>query len=394
MQKRRSERNRAERKTYNEKLDIDEELLETADEDAAAAAVEPAAVEPKAPEWIVEKVLGVRVVTRMVPQEVVAAAADDDDDNHNHEDAKMEEEATVAEAADTSDAAAASSTVVTASNAGETAIASEQPTIAATDAAADTADTQAEATLQENDDEPKIDAPQADEPMQPADDADAKSPKAAIEASKAENDGDENAAEVSEAAATSGDIKQEQDENRDAETEAPAPKPRPPTPEMVEAQVEEIYVKFKGLSYIHCEWKSLAELEALDKRIGGKVTRWKQRFGEAYDDGEYFNENFTVVDRVIAEHIETEASATATRTAEESAESLEGGGGGNGGDDGEIACGSGSSGGGEHHALVKWRSLQYDESTWEDVAIVPTLKLAEFRVRNGTPDPLKIVCRV
>jgi chromodomain-helicase-DNA-binding protein 7 len=68
--------------------------------------------------------------------------------------------------------------------------------------------------------------------------------------------------------------------------------------ELEEAQVEEIYVKFKGKSYMHCEWKSLEELEEIDKRIIGKINRYKAKFGESYDDSEYFNEDYTVVDRV------------------------------------------------------------------------------------------------
>ena len=76
----------------------------------------------------------------------------------------------------------------------------------------------------------------------------------------------------------------------------------------VEEEVEELYIKFKGYSYLHCEWKTLEELEELgDKRVLGKLNRWKQKFGDAItvagedDEQEYFNEDYTVVARVLDE---------------------------------------------------------------------------------------------
>lgn len=76
----------------------------------------------------------------------------------------------------------------------------------------------------------------------------------------------------------------------------------------VEEEVEELYIKFKGYSYLHCEWKTLEELEELgDKRVLAKLNRWKQKFGDAItvagedDEQEYFNEDYTVVARVLDE---------------------------------------------------------------------------------------------
>lgn len=122
----------------------------------------------------------------------------------------------------------------------------------------------------------------------------------------------------------------------------------------METQVEEIYVKFKGKSYLHCEWKTVDELEEIDRRIVGKINRYKAKYGEAYlDDSEYFNEDYTVVDRVLDEHIDEES--------------------------------------GEHSAFIKWRSLPYEDCTWEDIEIVPKSKLKEFHARNDVVDPCKLV---
>uniref|UniRef100_A0A1I8BMB3 Helicase ATP-binding domain-containing protein n=1 Tax=Meloidogyne hapla TaxID=6305 RepID=A0A1I8BMB3_MELHA len=79
-------------------------------------------------------------------------------------------------------------------------------------------------------------------------------------------------------------------------------------------QVEEVYVKFKGFSYLHCEWKTIQELEALgDKRVASKLNRWKLKFGsdlsttdvnvqeDDEDQRDFFNEDYTVVSRILDE---------------------------------------------------------------------------------------------
>jgi chromodomain-helicase-DNA-binding protein 7 len=75
-----------------------------------------------------------------------------------------------------------------------------------------------------------------------------------------------------------------------------------------EIELEELFVKFKGFSYLHCEWKSVEELEEMgDKRVMAKLNRWKQKFGDTIsgvgeeDEQEYFNEDYTVVARVLDE---------------------------------------------------------------------------------------------
>ncbi|GFR06003.1 chromodomain-helicase-DNA-binding protein 7 [Trichonephila clavata] len=89
------------------------------------------------------------------------------------------------------------------------------------------------------------------------------------------------------------------------------------TPETV--GVEEYYVKYKNLSYIHCEWKTLEELEKGDRRFIQKVKRFKQK-KETFNffdflEEEPFNPDYIEVDRVldvneIKEVVPSEESAT------------------------------------------------------------------------------------
>ena len=92
--------------------------------------------------------------------------------------------------------------------------------------------------------------------------------------------------------------------------------------------------------------------EIFDEAAG--ISRFKAKYGEAYlDDSEYFNEDYTVVDRVLDEHEDDET--------------------------------------GEHSVYIKWRSLPYEDCTWEDVEIAPKSKLKEFHRRNDVVDPCKAV---
>ncbi|KAG8200736.1 hypothetical protein JTE90_022342 [Oedothorax gibbosus] len=79
----------------------------------------------------------------------------------------------------------------------------------------------------------------------------------------------------------------------DAENSAPADS----------LEVEEYYVKYKNLSYIHCEWKTLEELEKGDRRFIQKVKRFKQK-KETFNFFDFleedpFNPDYTEVDRVL-----------------------------------------------------------------------------------------------
>lgn len=124
--------------------------------------------------------------------------------------------------------------------------------------------------------------------------------------------------------------------------------------EMVE--VEEIYVKYKGRSYLHCEWKTSNELEEIDKRVVSKINRYKMKFGDQLiDEDEYFNNDYTIVDRVLDEVFDEKEQ--------------------------------------ENYAFVKWRSLPYDECTWELSKYIPQNKIEESRQRNNVLDTCKAVNR-
>jgi len=83
-----------------------------------------------------------------------------------------------------------------------------------------------------------------------------------------------------------------------------------------EIEEEEFYVKYKNFSYLHCDWRSRDELFVTDKRIDQKIKRFKIKkqqqpqydwgtdetgAGSLYnnEDDELFNPEYTVVDRVL-----------------------------------------------------------------------------------------------
>ncbi|GMR53353.1 hypothetical protein PMAYCL1PPCAC_23548, partial [Pristionchus mayeri] len=113
---------------------------------------------------------------------------------------------------------------------------------------------------------------------------------------------------------------------------------------------DEYLAKYKGRSYIHCEWKTLEGLEETDKRVSAKVKRFKAKKPSQWMemDDEDFNQDFTVVERVL--HVEK---------------------------DGE-----------DDIALVKWKALPYDECTWEKMDVVPEEKVERWRERQVI-DPAK-----
>lgn len=73
---------------------------------------------------------------------------------------------------------------------------------------------------------------------------------------------------------------------------------KPPT-----VEVEEFYVKYKNLSYLHCDWRTEEELEKGDKRINQKIKRFKMKkdTNTSFDflEDEPFNPDFCEVDRVL-----------------------------------------------------------------------------------------------
>ncbi|WKX89625.1 hypothetical protein Q1695_008907 [Nippostrongylus brasiliensis] len=104
-------------------------------------------------------------------------------------------------------------------------------------------------------------------------------------------------------------------------------------------------IKWKGKAYIHCEWKTLKELEEVDKRAPAKVKRFRQKKSHLNNDAdeEDFNSDYTVVDRIV-----------------------------------DVGTGDD----GLEYALVKWKSLAYDEVTWEPIDSVPEEKVAVWKKRQ------------
>lgn len=126
--------------------------------------------------------------------------------------------------------------------------------------------------------------------------------------------------------------------------------------ETVMTDTEEYYVKYRNFSYLHCEWKTEEELYKGDKRIANKIKRFKQKQQQQlnifeYLDDEPFNPDYIEVDRVldVAEHTDPNSQETIK------------------------------------HYLVKWRSLQYEDSTWELEEDVDPLKIQQFIIFKTIP---------
>ena len=87
-------------------------------------------------------------------------------------------------------------------------------------------------------------------------------------------------------------------EEENTETTETDPNSKPQT-----IEVEEFFVKYKNLSYFHCEWKTEEELENGDRRIGQKIKRFRQKKDtlNMFDflDEEPYNPDYTEVDRLL-----------------------------------------------------------------------------------------------
>merc|ERR1711892_500067 len=113
--------------------------------------------------------------------------------------------------------------------------------------------------------------------------------------------------------------------------------------------VDEYLVKFKNFSYLHCQWLTEDELTRGDKRINQKIKRFQQKREKSgnvldYCDEEPFNPDYVEVDRVLdfSEHTDPVTNVTTK------------------------------------HYLVKWRSLPYEDCTWELEADVDPIKIKDF----------------
>lgn len=123
-------------------------------------------------------------------------------------------------------------------------------------------------------------------------------------------------------------------------------KDRPP-PVMMD--VEEYYVKYRNFSYLHCEWRTEEELFKGDRRVAAKIKRFQLKQAQQMNifenlDEDPFNPDFIETDRVldVSEHTDSQTGEKAT------------------------------------HYLVKWKSLPYEDSTWELEKDVDPVKIEQF----------------
>ncbi|XP_059048856.1 chromodomain-helicase-DNA-binding protein 7 [Achroia grisella] len=120
--------------------------------------------------------------------------------------------------------------------------------------------------------------------------------------------------------------------------------------------VEEYFVKYRNFSYLHCEWKTEEELYKGDKRIFSKIKRFKQKQAqqmnifELFDD-EPFNPDYIEVERIL-DMSENQDPANNTVV---------------------------------KHYLVKWKSLQYEDSTWELEEDIDVDKIKQFKLFTEIP---------
>lgn len=135
---------------------------------------------------------------------------------------------------------------------------------------------------------------------------------------------------------------------------APKPKKNKKPPRMIE--VEEYYVKYKNFSYLHCEWRTEEELLRGDKRVTQKLKRFHQKRAQAANMFEFleedlYNPDYVEVDRVL-DKVEHTDAATGKTT---------------------------------RNYLVKWKSLAYEDSTWELEEDVDPIKIKIYEEANKFP---------
>ena len=150
-------------------------------------------------------------------------------------------------------------------------------------------------------------------------------------------------------------------------------KPADPTPAVVKKplnktarmiEVEEYLVKFKNFSYLHCQWLTEEELHRGDKRISQKIKRFKQKREKSINlmdliEDEHFNPDYIEVDRVLDSSTHTDEQTNVMTK----------------------------------HFLVKWRSLPYEDCTWELESDVDPNKIKEYIKWKDPPPEEKIYKR-
>ncbi|XP_028176738.1 chromodomain-helicase-DNA-binding protein 7 [Ostrinia furnacalis] len=124
----------------------------------------------------------------------------------------------------------------------------------------------------------------------------------------------------------------------------------------VVVDVEEYFVKYRNFSYLHCDWKTEEELYKGDKRIFSKIKRFKQKQAQQMNifellDDEPFNPDYIEVERIL-DMSENQDPANNTLV---------------------------------KHYLVKWKSMQYEDSTWELEENIDVDKIKQFKIFNEIP---------
>lgn len=127
-------------------------------------------------------------------------------------------------------------------------------------------------------------------------------------------------------------------------------------PEPVYIEVDEFYVKYRNFSYLHCEWRTEEELLKGDRRVSAKIRRFQIKQAQQLNifdnlEEDPFNPDFVEVDRVldVSEHTDPVT--------------------------GDVT----------KHYLVKWKSLAYEDCTWELEGDVDDGKIEQFYRFNKVP---------
>lgn len=146
---------------------------------------------------------------------------------------------------------------------------------------------------------------------------------------------DENAANVEKK-----DDEAKSDDDDDDESDKPEP---------VYIEVDEYYVKYRNFSYLHCEWRTEEELLKGDRRVSAKIRRFEVKKAQQMNifenlEDEPFNPDFVETDRVLDMSVH-EDPVTGKKT---------------------------------RHLLVKWKSLPYEDATWEIEDDVEEKKIEEY----------------
>lgn len=92
----------------------------------------------------------------------------------------------------------------------------------------------------------------------------------------------------------------EDKEKKEKEKEEKKKKSKGP-PKKIE--VEEFFVKYRSFSYLHCEWRTEEELFKGDKRINGKIKRYKQKRAMSQNVMDFVSINYYCAVNIVLKNI-------------------------------------------------------------------------------------------